>query len=98
MIILYPLKYNKYKNYYTNINFNLDETNLLLNISGLFANKYINNSIQLNKSSLITSTTVFNNSITTKFTYLVVDLYSYTYASNSISINSIEPHKPEFLL
>jgi hypothetical protein len=98
MITLYPLKYNKYKNYYTNINFTVDETNLSLNISGLFANKYINNSIQLDKSLLVTSTTVLNNSITAKFSYLVVDLYSYTYDSNTISFNSIEPHKPEFLL
>jgi hypothetical protein len=98
MITLYPLKYNNYYSYYESLDFTLNETNLNLNIKGKFANQNINANIQLNKQTLITSNTVINNSLTVLYTYLLVDLYSYTYLSNSISFNSDVPHKPEFIL
>jgi hypothetical protein len=95
MITLTPLRNN---NYYNSINFELDETNLTFNISGVFNNNNINTSLNINPNSLITSITVINNSLTTLYTYLLVDLYSYTYASNSISFNSSASNQPEFLL
>ncbi len=98
MITLYPLKYNDYYNYYKSLNFTLSETSLLLNINGTFVNQNISKIIQLNKNAFITSQTVINNSLTALYTYLLVDLNSYTYASNNITFNSTEPHKPEFLL
>jgi hypothetical protein len=98
MITLYPLKYNDYYNYYKLLDFKLNETSLLLNINGTFANQNINKNIQLNKNAFITSQTVINSSLTALYTYLLVDLNSYTYASNNITFNSTEPHKPEFLL
>jgi hypothetical protein len=98
MITLYPLKYNNYYGYYKSLNFTLNEANLNLNIKGAFANQNINMNIQINKQALITSNTVINNSLTVLYTYLLVDLISYTYASNSLSFNSSAPHKPEFIL
>jgi hypothetical protein len=98
MIILYPLKYDTYYNYYQRLNFTLNETNLILNISGFFINQVINKNIQLNKNALITSTTVLNNSTTILYTYLLIDLYTFKYESNTKPFKSILPHKPEFLI
>jgi hypothetical protein len=98
MMTFYPLQYNKFKNYYTNINFTIDENTTTLYLTGSFANKYINKSITIDKNRLNLVNTTINNSVPGKYTYLLVDLYSYTYASNNAPFNSIEPHKPEFLL
>jgi hypothetical protein len=98
MIILYPLKYDTYYNYYQRLNFTLNETNLILNISGFFINQNINKNIQLNKNALITSTTVLNNSTTALYTYLLIDLYTFKYESNTNPFKSMLPHKTEFLI
>ncbi len=98
MITLYPLKYNNYKNYYKALNFEFDNTTSTLYLSGFFVNKVINNAIVINKARLKTSTTVLYNSLTVFYTYLMIDLNTYTYASNTIPFNSAEPHKPEFLV
>jgi hypothetical protein len=98
MITLYPLKYNEYYNYYKSLNFTLNETDLILNITGTFANQNKNLNIQLNKHTIAASETVLNNSLTVLYTYLVVDLYSYTYDFGNVSFNSTKPSKPEFIL
>jgi hypothetical protein len=97
MMTLYPLKYTEYYNYYKTLNFTLNESNLKLNIIGNFVNQNINTNIQINKNALFTSSITLN-SLTVMYTYLLIDLYSFTYASNSVSFNSIEPHLPEFLI
>ena len=97
MITLYPLKYNEFNSYYKSLNFILNESTLTLYISGYFANQDIYNHIQLTKNDLIFAKTVVN-SVTMLYTYLLVDLNNFTYASDTKSFNSNEPHKPEFLI
>jgi hypothetical protein len=98
MIKISPLNiYNSSTNY-NNIVFSFNPTTLTVNISGTLLNHYIKKSITINKKDLLAYSIKLNNSLTVLYTYLTIDLQSYTYITSITKLNSTDIYKPEFLL
>jgi hypothetical protein len=98
MIKLSPINSNISQTYYNTLKFSLNPLTLLLNISGTFMNQTMQKSIPINKATLLISNTAIYNSLTVLYTYLTINLNSYTYITSVTQINSNDPYKPEFLL
>ncbi len=72
MIQLQPMNYNEYQNFFKTVFFILNETTFTIYVTGIFANKLITKQIHIDKYSLITSSTVLNESLTALYTYLLI--------------------------